>query len=53
MSAEKACLNESTWCWTSGMGNAGVHCSKMRMWRTKKSRASPLISGSGDVIEAL
>jgi len=52
MSAEKASLNEFTCWWTSGIGNKGVHCSKMRMWRTKKSRASLLSSGSGEVIEA-
>lgn len=52
MSAEKASLSEFTCWWTSGIGNTGAHCSKMRMWRTKKSRASLLSSGSGEVIEA-
>lgn len=50
VSAEKASLRLLTCACISGMGQFGMHCSRILMWRTKKSLASPLSSGSGEVM---
>lgn len=52
VSTEKASRNALIWAWTSGICQCGVHCSRIRMWRTKKSRPSVFSAGSGDVMEA-
>jgi hypothetical protein len=49
-SAEKACRRLAICSCISGMGHEGATVSKMRMWRTKNSRASLFNSGSGQVM---
>ena len=49
-SAENAWRKLFTWACISGIGQEGAQASRTRICLTKKSRASRLMSGSGQVI---